>query len=232
MQHCQFILNFYDYCIQYDTRTYLIASTIIFTTSSSGMALPFLSSFSTTPPCMARIESWDRGTCKQLTWMRGKKLTWESLIPITRYRFCITMNESINVHYSVFKIKHITPVLVSLHYFPVCFRIDFKILLITFKFLHGLAPCYIFDLLIPYVPAHTWRSSGRGLLAVLERGEHHGPTYSHSCGKICPRSCRLSRSRLLNPPLKYTFNGEPFVILSFYWYVLMSIQWCSFYFVV
>ena len=31
------------------------------------------------------------------------------------------------------KYDHITPVLASLHWLPVCFRIDFKILLITFK---------------------------------------------------------------------------------------------------
>ncbi len=38
------------------------------------------------------------------------------------------------------KYDHITPILASLHWL-VCFRIDFKILLITFKALHGLSPC-------------------------------------------------------------------------------------------
>ena len=42
---------------------------------------------------------------------------------------------------------HITPLLFYLHWLPVKFRIEFKILLITFKALKGLAPTYI-DLLI------------------------------------------------------------------------------------
>ena len=48
--------------------------------------------------------------------------------------------------------QHITPILASLHWLPVCFRIDFKILLITFKACLGLALSYITDILIPYEP--------------------------------------------------------------------------------
>uniref|UniRef100_A0A672YDQ4 Reverse transcriptase domain-containing protein n=1 Tax=Sphaeramia orbicularis TaxID=375764 RepID=A0A672YDQ4_9TELE len=61
---------------------------------------------------------------------------------------------------------HITPILASLHWLPVCFRIDFKILLITFKARMGLAPSYIQEMLVDYEPARSLRSSGRGLLAV------------------------------------------------------------------
>ena len=42
---------------------------------------------------------------------------------------------------------HITPILYELHWLPVKFRIDFKLLLITFKALYGMAPKYIADLL-------------------------------------------------------------------------------------
>jgi len=41
---------------------------------------------------------------------------------------------------------HITPLLKSLHWLPVRYRIVFKILLITFKAVHGLAPTYISEL--------------------------------------------------------------------------------------
>ena len=61
---------------------------------------------------------------------------------------------------------HITPILASLHWLPVRFRIDFKILLITFKARRGLAPSYITDMLTPYEPARSLRSSGGALLAV------------------------------------------------------------------
>ena len=43
---------------------------------------------------------------------------------------------------------HITPILNNiLHWLPINFRIQFKILLLTFKCLHGLAPQYLSDLL-------------------------------------------------------------------------------------
>ncbi|KAF7659716.1 hypothetical protein LDENG_00294140, partial [Lucifuga dentata] len=61
---------------------------------------------------------------------------------------------------------HITPVLASLHWLPVHFRIDFKILLITFKACLNLAPSYICDMLTSYEPAHSLRSSGSNLLTI------------------------------------------------------------------
>ena len=39
------------------------------------------------------------------------------------------------------KREHISLNLTTLHWLPICFRIDFKILLITFKALHGLNCC-------------------------------------------------------------------------------------------
>ena len=44
------------------------------------------------------------------------------------------------------KFCHITPVPLQLHWLPVSFRINFKILLLTFQAIHGLAPSYISDL--------------------------------------------------------------------------------------
>ena len=52
------------------------------------------------------------------------------------------------------KYDHITPVLKDLHWLPVRERIQYKILLLTWKSLHDLAPPYLKDLLIPYTPAH------------------------------------------------------------------------------
>lgn len=61
---------------------------------------------------------------------------------------------------------HISPVLASLHWLPVLYRIQFKILLLTFKALHGVAPSYIVDLIEPCQPTRTLRSVGAGLLVV------------------------------------------------------------------
>lgn len=49
----------------------------------------------------------------------------------------------------------ITPVLASLHWLPVRFRIDFKISLLTYKALNGLAPYYLKEILSPYKPLRT-----------------------------------------------------------------------------
>ena len=45
------------------------------------------------------------------------------------------------------KYCHITPLLIDLHWLPVRFRIDFKMLLITYKILNGLAPLYLCQLI-------------------------------------------------------------------------------------
>ena len=57
------------------------------------------------------------------------------------------------------KRDHITPVLASLHWLPVNFRIDFKILLFVFKALNGLAPPYITGLIQMYHPPAEVRGS-------------------------------------------------------------------------
>ena len=61
---------------------------------------------------------------------------------------------------------HISPVLSTLHWLPVSFRIDFKALLFVYKALNNLAPSYIKDSLRPYVPTRTLRSSSALLLEV------------------------------------------------------------------
>ena len=61
---------------------------------------------------------------------------------------------------------HITPVLKSLHWLPVQYRIQYKLLLLTFKALHGLVPSYLSDLLKPYLPSRQLRSASQHLLTV------------------------------------------------------------------
>ena len=62
---------------------------------------------------------------------------------------------------SVPRFCHITPVLRDLHWLPVSFRIEFKIMLITYKVLHDRAPIYIQELLQLYLPSRNLRSSNR-----------------------------------------------------------------------
>ena len=64
------------------------------------------------------------------------------------------------------KREHITPVLASLHWLPVHFRVHFKILLFVFKSLNGLAPPYLSELLHPYAATRSLRSANQLLLEI------------------------------------------------------------------
>ena len=61
---------------------------------------------------------------------------------------------------------HITQVLRDLHWLPVRFRAQFKVLVLPFKALNGLGPVYLKERLHPNRPARTLRSSSKGLLVV------------------------------------------------------------------
>ncbi len=50
------------------------------------------------------------------------------------------------------KYDHIGPVMSTLHWLPIKHRIDFKMLLITYKALSGLASQYLSELLSQYSP--------------------------------------------------------------------------------
>ena len=64
------------------------------------------------------------------------------------------------------KHDHITPILKQLHWLPICRRIKYKILLLTFKALHWLAPSYITEILQPYRPSRSLRSASKRLLTI------------------------------------------------------------------
>ena len=55
---------------------------------------------------------------------------------------------------------------INLHCLPINYHIMFKILLITYKAPNNLAPSYIRDLLIPYIPSRQLRSSSKNLLSI------------------------------------------------------------------
>ena len=62
--------------------------------------------------------------------------------------------------------NNITPVLVELHWLPIVQRIEYKILLTTFKAVQGIAPQYICELLKSKPNPRALRSSEAHLLAV------------------------------------------------------------------
>ena len=62
--------------------------------------------------------------------------------------------------------EHITPVLFALHWLPIRQRIQLKLLLLVYRCTHQLAPAYLTDLVVPYVPARSLRSAEQNLLVV------------------------------------------------------------------
>ena len=59
---------------------------------------------------------------------------------------------------------HITPFLYQLHWLPVRYRIEFKVLLLVFKALRGLAPLYLGELLKPLERSRVLRSNFKCML--------------------------------------------------------------------
>ena len=80
--------------------------------------------------------------------------------------------------------------LFNLHWLPNKERIQYKILLITFKALSGQAPGYISDLLEVYVPRRNLKSSSDRKLVV--------PTYNlETYGRRIMENIRFARQKLL-----------------------------------
>ena len=70
--------------------------------------------------------------------------------------------------------EHITPVLKSLHWLPVSYIIDFKVLLLVYKSLNGLGPEYMNDILVEYKPSRALRSTDSGQIVEPRVQTKHG----------------------------------------------------------
>ena len=73
------------------------------------------------------------------------------------------------------KYSYITPALYELHWLPVPARIHFKILLLAFKAIHGLAPAYISNLLVIKRKYSYNLRSNSGILLEPPRGKMWQP---------------------------------------------------------
>ena len=96
------------------------------------------------------------------------------------------------------KMHHVTPLLKHLHWLPVKKRIEYKILLLTFKALHGEAPSYIQEMLHPYIPSKTLRSADKLQLIEKRMTRKHGDrAFSSAAPKLwnaLPLPLQLSKN--------------------------------------
>ena len=60
--------------------------------------------------------------------------------------------------------EHITPVLKTLHWLPIHKRTIYKLLLLTYKAVHGMLPVHIAENILLYKPSYNTRSSSKLLL--------------------------------------------------------------------
>ncbi len=87
------------------------------------------------------------------------------------------------------KYDHITPILQSLHWLPIKYRISYKILLLAYKALNGLTPAYLTSLLSRYNPSRSLRSQNSGLLVVprIAKSTKGGRAVSYLAPKLWNR---------------------------------------------
>ena len=77
------------------------------------------------------------------------------------------LNAAARVTQQVPRYSHITPVLKSLHWLPIGFRVKFKIALLVFKALKGIAPSYLSGMLQPKPTSrYSMRSNNENLLII------------------------------------------------------------------
>ena len=79
------------------------------------------------------------------------------------------------------KFDHITPVLQRLHWLPIKFRIQFKVILLTWKAFHDKAPIYINELVHFHNPSRHLRSSDKRLLSVPRTFSSYGDRAFYAC---------------------------------------------------
>ncbi len=96
------------------------------------------------------------------------------------HRLQLIQNSAARIVINSCTFDHISPILFQLHWFPVHYRIHFKIVLLTYTALHNLAPHYLSDLLHLYTPLRSLRSSSPDLLSVpkFKMSSFSGRTFS------------------------------------------------------
>ncbi len=119
----------------------------------------------------------------------------ESLVARLQY----VQNAAARILTNTKKRDHITPVLISLHWLPVKYRIQYKVLMFVYKALHNQAPEYIKDMLIPYQSQRHLRSSQNKLLTVplsrLRRsGDRAFSVAAPALWNVLPLSIKVSSS--------------------------------------
>uniref|UniRef100_A0A8C6LQF4 Reverse transcriptase domain-containing protein n=1 Tax=Nothobranchius furzeri TaxID=105023 RepID=A0A8C6LQF4_NOTFU len=124
---------------------------------------------------------------------------YAGLCQSTLRRLQVVQNSAARFLTGTRKRDHISPVLASLHWLPISYRSQFKILVFVYHFFQGGAPPYLATLLNRHSPSRALRSSDQGLLAVPRsrcrtRGDRAFSVLAPLLWNQLPPSVRLSPS--------------------------------------
>ena len=131
------------------------------------------------------------------------------------------------------KFCHRTPLIVELHWLPIRFRIVyFKILFITFKFLHGLAPSYLSSLIsFRRQTRCNLRNSNHNLLLsypsfISKLATLGDRSFTYAAPRLCnalPFDVRYTKSvNVFKVKLKHTYLVQYY----YYYHNLVSLLFC------
>ena len=134
-------------------------------------------------------------------------------------RLQLVQNTSARLIMRLKKFESITPALIKLHWLPIKYRIQFKILLLCYKAIKGESPQYMSALLTAYIPSRNLRSSTKNLLveppANLKRyGERAFSVAAPKLWNALPEiiksqdSINSYKSALKTHLFKLAFNGD------------------------
>ena len=129
------------------------------------------------------------------------------------------------------KFSHITPALYELHWLPVSLRIYYKILLLTFNCIYGLAPTYLSDLIsIHYIilgllVSSYWTIPRERCLQHWEQ-DHSQQQLRNSGMAYLWSFVKQHHLTVLNLDLKPIFLRSIFIVCNLDYFILTVMYFC------
>ena len=100
----------------------------------------------------------------------------------------VVQNAAARLLSGVSKYYHISPILATLHWLPIWFHIDFKVLMLTYKALNGLGPRYLVERLLPPSSTCVTRASQEvRLRSLMPREARKEKTRNRAFLAVAPR---------------------------------------------
>uniref|UniRef100_A0A803TS28 Reverse transcriptase domain-containing protein n=1 Tax=Anolis carolinensis TaxID=28377 RepID=A0A803TS28_ANOCA len=105
--------------------------------------------------------------------------------------------------------EHTTPLLKQLHWLPVSFWAQFKVLALAYKTLNGSGPTYLSERISPYEPPRRLRSSSEALLSVPPPSQVHlAGTRDRAFSVVAPRLWNSLPREIREAPSLMSFRKQ------------------------